>query len=150
MLFITAATLLAALFQVVVAQSASPQINTVMNAVQCEPVQFTWQGGSPPFYLSLIPGEHAAATAYRQFPVQNGNSMTWKVDLPAGTTFTSSLKDSTGEQAFSDIQTVQDGPDSSCLSGAATPPPSTPASSTDSPTATTNSATTPSGSGTSQ
>ncbi|KAI9000588.1 hypothetical protein BD414DRAFT_472131 [Trametes punicea] len=93
-----------------------PKINTLTSPTQCEPVQFTWQGGVPPYYLSLVPGGQPQAQALRQFPAQNGDSMTWTVDLPAGTSFTSSLRDSTGAQAFSDIQTVQSGPDNSCLS----------------------------------
>ncbi|TFK85043.1 hypothetical protein K466DRAFT_495470, partial [Polyporus arcularius HHB13444] len=76
------------------------------------PVQFTWTGGAPPYYLSLVPGGQPSAQPLKQFPTQNGNSLTWTVDLAAGTTFSSSLKDSTGEQAFSDIQTVQSGTDS--------------------------------------
>ncbi|KAI0768046.1 hypothetical protein BD413DRAFT_614715 [Trametes elegans] len=94
-----------------------PKINTLTNPTTCEPVQFTWEGGAPPYYLSLVPGGQPAAAAIKQFPAQSGTSMTWKVDLPAGTTFSSSLRDSSGEQAFSDIQTVQSGPDTSCLNG---------------------------------
>ncbi|KAI0635656.1 hypothetical protein C8Q77DRAFT_583946 [Trametes polyzona] len=112
--FISAATIIA-LTPVVLGQG--PKINTLTSPTQCEPVQFTWEGGAPPYYLSLIPGGQPSAQAIKQFPVQNGNSMTWTVDLPAGTSFSSSLRDSTGAQAFSDIQTVQAGPDSSCLNG---------------------------------
>ncbi|OJT15217.1 hypothetical protein TRAPUB_8232 [Trametes pubescens] len=86
-----------------------------MNPTQCEPIQFTWQGGVPPYYLSLVPGDQPGATPLKQFPAQSGESMSWLVDFPADTAFSSSLRDSTGEQAFSDIQTVQQGPDSSCL-----------------------------------
>ncbi|OBZ72200.1 hypothetical protein A0H81_07793 [Grifola frondosa] len=91
------------------------QINTLSSVVECEPVQFTWSGGASPYYLSLIPGGQPAAPAIKQFPVQNGNSYTWNVDLPAGTTFTTSLKDSTGSIAYSDIQTVQPGPNASSV-----------------------------------
>ncbi|KAI0787943.1 hypothetical protein C8Q74DRAFT_1366741 [Fomes fomentarius] len=140
MLFITAATIFSALFQIVLA--ADFKINTLTSPVQCEPVQFTWQGGAPPYYLSLVPGGQPAATAYRQFPVQSDNSYTWKVDLPQGTTFTSELKDSTGAQAFSDVQTVQGGPDSSCVgaitgsTSSGTSPPSSGSSAASSNTAT--------------
>ncbi|KAL1937439.1 hypothetical protein VTO73DRAFT_13162 [Trametes versicolor] len=112
------AVVVVALTPVVFAQG--PKINTVMNPTQCEPIQFTWQGGVPPFYLSLVPGGQPGGQPIRQFPSQSGNSMTWTVDVPAGTSFSSSLRDSTGEQAFSDIQTVQQGPESGCLNGSST------------------------------
>ncbi|KAH9850258.1 hypothetical protein C2E23DRAFT_317533 [Lenzites betulinus] len=114
MRFFVSAAALVALTPVVLAQTG-PKINTVMSPTVCEPLQFTWEGGAPPYYLSLIPGGQPAAAAIRQFPPQNGMSMTWTVDLQPGTAFSSSLRDSTGAQAFSDIQTVQQGPDSSCL-----------------------------------
>ncbi|KAI0330228.1 hypothetical protein GY45DRAFT_1251267 [Cubamyces sp. BRFM 1775] len=93
-------------------QIGSTKVGNLELTNQLVPVQFTWEGGSPPYYLSLVPGGQPAAPALKQFPVQNGNSMTWVVDLPAGTSFSSSLRDSTGAQAFSDIQTVQDSSDS--------------------------------------
>ncbi|RPD61075.1 hypothetical protein L226DRAFT_570810 [Lentinus tigrinus ALCF2SS1-7] len=152
MLFFTAASILAALSQVVFAQTGDLMINTLSSPVECEPVQFSWQGGAPPYYLSLIPAGQPSAPAMKQFPVQNGNSMTWTVDMPSGSTFSTSLKDSTGKQAYSDIQKVQSGPDSSCLnqtnsetmSSTAT---TTSASSMMSSAASTNTATTPSASG---
>ncbi|RDX42127.1 hypothetical protein OH76DRAFT_1475480 [Lentinus brumalis] len=173
MLFITAASLLAAVFQVVLAQNL--QINTISSATECQPVQFTWTGGVAPYYLSLVPGGQPSAQPVRrskawlrettltsfpqlkQFPTQNGNSMTWTVDFPEGTTFSSSLKDSTGEQAFSDIQTVQSGTDSSCLNSSTSDTMSmssttmvNSASSMSSSAASMNTATTPSASGTSR
>ncbi|KAI0360158.1 hypothetical protein OH77DRAFT_1517690 [Trametes cingulata] len=145
MRFTISAVTLAALTPVVLGQG--PRINTLMSPTQCEPVQFTWEGGVPPYYLSLVPGGQPAAQAMKQFPAQNGTSMTWTVDLPSGTSFSSSLRDSTGTQAFSDIQTVQPGPDSSCLNDSVSETTSmtmtaTSASSADSSAASTNSATT--------
>ncbi|KAI0368751.1 hypothetical protein BV20DRAFT_1036888 [Pilatotrama ljubarskyi] len=123
MRFTISAVTLAALAPMVLGQG--PRINTLMSPTQCEPVQFTWEGGSPPYYLSLVPGGQPGAQAMKQFPAQNGTSMTWTVDLPDGTRLqvnciahtcrSSSLRDGSGTQAFSDIQTVQPGPDSSCL-----------------------------------
>ncbi|KAI9061048.1 hypothetical protein FKP32DRAFT_1613243 [Trametes sanguinea] len=88
------------------------KINTLTSATQCQPVQFSWQGGAAPYYLELVP---ETLQQIKQFPAQNGNVMTWTVDLPVGTSFSSSLRDSTGTQAFSDIQTVRAGPDGSCM-----------------------------------
>ncbi|KAI0671615.1 hypothetical protein C8Q78DRAFT_1078411 [Trametes maxima] len=63
-------------------------------------------GGQAPYFLSLIPGGQPSAPAMEQFPPQNGTSMTWVADLSAGTTFTISIRDASGQQAFSDVQTL--------------------------------------------
>lgn len=94
-------------------------VNTVTGIVQCQPIQFTWSGGQAPYFLSLIPAAQPSAAAIKQFDTQQGTSFTWNVDLPAGSTFTISLKDSAGTQAFSDIETVNSGPDSGCLTSSA-------------------------------
>jgi hypothetical protein len=95
-------------------------INTPVNVVQCQPVQFTWVDGTPPYFLSLLPAGQPSALAIEQFPDQNGTSFTWtKVDLPAGTAFSISLKDSLGTQAYSDAVTVHAGTDASCVNGTA-------------------------------
>ncbi|KAG6917004.1 hypothetical protein DXG01_004269 [Tephrocybe rancida] len=91
-------------------------INTPASVVQCQPVLFTWQDGTAPYYLSLIPGGQASAAAIKTFPNQDGTSYTWpKVDIQANIGVTISLKDSTGAQAFSDIVTIGSSPDTSCL-----------------------------------
>ncbi|KAI1797354.1 hypothetical protein LXA43DRAFT_410754 [Ganoderma leucocontextum] len=86
-------------------------IYTLSSPTACEPAQFTWSGGKGPYYLSIIPAGQPAGPAMQQFPVQDGNAMTWVVNMPPGTTFSSALKDSTGMMAYSDSQTVQSGPD---------------------------------------
>ncbi|EJF64641.1 hypothetical protein DICSQDRAFT_166805 [Dichomitus squalens LYAD-421 SS1] len=91
--------------------SGNLMINTLSGPTECVPVQFTWSGGQAPYYLSLIPGGQPSAQAIRQFPIQNGNSYTWTVDLASGTSFTTELRDKTGAVAYSDIQNVQPGPD---------------------------------------
>ncbi|KAK7690774.1 hypothetical protein QCA50_005873 [Cerrena zonata] len=92
-------------------------ISGIVNVVQ--PIQFTWSGGQAPYFLSLIPAGQPSAAAIKQFDTQQGTSFTWNVDLPAGSTFSISLKDSLGTQAFSDIETVNSGPDSACLTASA-------------------------------
>ncbi|KAH9945239.1 uncharacterized protein BXZ73DRAFT_96230 [Epithele typhae] len=117
--FITAVTVVAALAaHVVLGQPLT--VNTLSGAVQCEPVQFTWAGGAPPYFLALNPAGQANAPALKQFPVQNGQSMTWIVDMASGSSFSTVLKDSTGAQAFSDIVTIQPNSDDSCLHGGQT------------------------------
>ncbi|KAF5371859.1 hypothetical protein D9615_009566 [Tricholomella constricta] len=90
-------------------------INTPTNVVQCQPILLTWADGEPPYFLSAIPGGQPSAAAIKTFPNQNGNTFTWNVDLPAGTSITLSLKDNTGVQAYSDIVEIKGGSDSSCV-----------------------------------
>ncbi|KAI0314609.1 hypothetical protein OF83DRAFT_435277 [Amylostereum chailletii] len=104
-----------ALVALVPAAVAQMTINTPPSVVECEPVQFAWNGGSPPYYLSLVPDGQPAGPALKQFPKQSDTSYTWMDDLPAGTAFNVALKDSTGVQAFSAPVTVQKGTDQSCL-----------------------------------
>ncbi|KAM5538535.1 hypothetical protein V8D89_007868 [Ganoderma adspersum] len=113
-----------------VAAQSPLTIYTLSSPTACEPVQFTWSGGKGPFYLSLIPAGQPSAPAMLQFPVQEGTTMTWLVDMPAGTRFSSALKDSTGAMAYSDSQTVQSGPDTSCIEGSPDPIPVANAAST--------------------
>ncbi|KAG6332760.1 hypothetical protein ID866_6334 [Astraeus odoratus] len=93
-------------------------INTPASVVACEPTQFTWDGGSAPYYLSLVPGGQPTASPIKQFPNQDGTSYTWLVDLQAGTIFNIALKDSTGATSYSDIITIQSGSSTSCLNTA--------------------------------
>ncbi|KAI0033563.1 hypothetical protein K488DRAFT_12544, partial [Vararia minispora EC-137] len=74
-----------------------------------EPVQFTWQGGSPPYYLSIVPGNQPSAPLLKQFPSQQSTLYTWVANLPANTSFNLALRDSTGQQAFSAVVTEQVG-----------------------------------------
>jgi len=90
-------------------------VNSLNDVVVCEPVQITWQGGQPPYYLSLIPAGQPAAAPIKQFPIQNGNSLTWVCDIGVGVGFTTALKDGVGELAYSGEQTVMNGTDASCV-----------------------------------
>ncbi|KAF9791016.1 hypothetical protein BJ322DRAFT_420232 [Thelephora terrestris] len=92
--------------------------------VQCQPVLLTWFGGTPPYYVFLIPDRQIAAPALETFPTQNGNQLTWVVDQPQGTNFTLAVKDSTGAVAYSDIVTVQPSSDKSCIGGSSNVNPS--------------------------
>jgi len=91
-------------------------VNSPQNVVECQPFQFTWTGGSPPYFLSLIPG--AGQNPIKQFPQQTGTSFTWNVDLPTGTNFIASLKDSSGANAFAASASVIAGSDTSCVNTA--------------------------------
>ncbi|KAF8899934.1 hypothetical protein CPB84DRAFT_1847498 [Gymnopilus junonius] len=98
-------------------------MDTPSSVVQCQPQMLSWSGGTAPYYLAVIPGGQASADPIKTFPTQTGNSLTWTVDVSAGTKITLSLKDSTGTTAYSDIVTIRQSSDSSCLSGSSNPPP---------------------------
>lgn len=101
-------------------------MNTPSSVVQCQPQLLTWTDGASPYYLSVIPGGQPAATPIKSFDTQTGNSLTWTVDIPGGTSVTFSLKDSTGAVAYTDMVTVQRGSDSSCLHNPGSPPAGSP------------------------
>ncbi|KIJ12819.1 hypothetical protein PAXINDRAFT_14382 [Paxillus involutus ATCC 200175] len=132
MRFITA---IAALATVVPAVLGQMTINTPASVTECEPTQFNWSGGTPVYYLSLVPAGQPSAPPFKQFPTQSGTSYTWNTDLGSGTSFTISLKDSTGLTAYSDIVTVQAGSSSSCLNSTVSEGGSSSGSAAASPTA---------------
>ncbi|KAF9645104.1 hypothetical protein BDM02DRAFT_3101865 [Thelephora ganbajun] len=90
-------------------------INTPTNVVQCR--DLTWAAGTAPYFLSLLPAGQVSAPAIKTFPTQQGTELTWIVDLEANSSFTISLKDSTGQIAYSDIVTVQASSDRTCIGG---------------------------------
>lgn len=59
-------------------------------------------------------GGQINAAPLKTFDTQNGNQLTWIVDIPAGTSITLSTKDSTGAQAYSDAVTIQPGAGTTC------------------------------------
>ncbi|THH14215.1 hypothetical protein EW146_g6097 [Bondarzewia mesenterica] len=90
-------------------------VDTPASVVQCEPVLLTWHDGTPPYFLSFVPANQPSAPAIKSFPQQSGTSLTWLVDLQANTNFNIGLKDSTGNQVYSALVTVQSSSNSSCL-----------------------------------
>ncbi|EIN04875.1 hypothetical protein PUNSTDRAFT_107721 [Punctularia strigosozonata HHB-11173 SS5] len=90
-------------------------INTPTSAVQCQPVLLSWQGGAPPYFLSVLPGGQPSAAALEDLGEQTGTSLTWTVDIAAGTSLGLTLRDSTGALAQSGQFTVQGSSDSSCI-----------------------------------
>jgi len=96
-------------------------INTPQNVVECEPILLTWLGGTPPYFLSILPGGQPGAAAVEDFGQQNGTSLTWNANVAAGTSLGLTLRDSTGATAESAAFTVLAGSSSACV----TQPPST-------------------------
>ncbi|KAJ9100620.1 hypothetical protein QFC21_003664 [Naganishia friedmannii] len=94
------------------------QISTPPTLTVCQPTLLSWNGGSQPYFLSVIPGGQASAAALKDFGQQTGTSYTWNVDLPAGTQITLKLTDSTGNTVYSSPVTIQAGTSTSCLNAA--------------------------------
>ncbi|KZO91560.1 hypothetical protein CALVIDRAFT_541729 [Calocera viscosa TUFC12733] len=111
-MFVATAFALLALLPAALAQIT---VATPPSVVTCEPVSLSWTGGTGPYFVSAIPGGQPGATALESFPEQTGNSFTWTVNLPAGTSITIQVRDSTGTIQYSSPITIQAGPDSSCV-----------------------------------
>ncbi|KAF8699078.1 Endonuclease/Exonuclease/phosphatase family, partial [Rhizoctonia solani] len=111
------ATSFLALLAAVYAQSL--QINTPAAAVQCQPAQITWTAPEGGAFIrqvgSIIPGGQPSAAPLQDFGRQTGNSLTWVVNIAAGTSVTFQIRDSTGAVAYSAPITIQQSSDSSCL-----------------------------------
>ncbi|KAJ1307767.1 hypothetical protein OPQ81_001854 [Rhizoctonia solani] len=116
-------TSLLALVAAVAAQSLT--INTPASVVQCQPAQITWTATNTPVFVSIIPGGQPGAAALQDFGQQTGSSLTWTVNIAAGTSITFQLRDSTGAVAYSAPTTIQSSSDSSCLGAGASTAPAT-------------------------
>jgi hypothetical protein len=91
------------------------QINTPASLTTCVPTLLSWTGGQAPYFLSIIPGGQASAASLKDFDQQSDNQETWNVDLPAGTSITVKLTDSTGNTVYSSPVTIGAGSSTSCL-----------------------------------
>ncbi|KAG8694139.1 hypothetical protein FRC08_008686 [Ceratobasidium sp. 394] len=132
-----------------VAAQGGMTVATPPSVVQCQPVQLSWSGGTAPYFPSIIPGGQPSAPALKDFPQQQGTSLTWTVDLPQGTSITVRITDSTGTIQYSSAITIQNSSDASCLNGSAsTGAPSTSTGPASAPPATTPQGSTPAPSGT--
>ncbi|KAF5359293.1 hypothetical protein D9756_003416 [Leucocoprinus leucothites] len=91
---------------------------------------FYWAGMEELLLTScVLPGSDPSGQALVNFPQQNGTSVTWLVNIQAGTSIGLTLRDNTGLTAQSAAFTVNPGSDTSCLSqtlsasgGTAAPP----------------------------
>jgi len=89
-------------------------INTPSSAVECEPLLLMWAGGTPPYFVSVFPGNQAGAAALLNFPQTSATSLSWTVNQPAQTALDLTVRDSTGATAQSAPFTVTAGPSTSC------------------------------------
>ncbi|KAL5485985.1 hypothetical protein ACEPAI_7029 [Sanghuangporus weigelae] len=114
---------LASLFAIAAAVGVAAQnlqINTPTNIVQCLPQLITWSGGQGPYFVynffCVQPGGQPGAAALVDFGQQTGTSLTWVVNIQAGTSIGLTIRDQTGTVANSAPVNVGSSSDSGCLS----------------------------------
>ncbi|KAF9267754.1 hypothetical protein L218DRAFT_644904 [Marasmius fiardii PR-910] len=88
---------------------AQVTMNTPSNLVVCQPVQLTWSGGLAPYFISVQDGNNPSGPALQRFDNENGTSLTWLVNLQAGTSVGFLLRDSNGATSQTASVTVQAG-----------------------------------------
>ncbi|KAK4695528.1 hypothetical protein P7C70_g8536, partial [Phenoliferia sp. Uapishka_3] len=84
--------------------STALTVLTPASITLCQPAAIGYSGGTAPYFLSVLPGGQVSAAALETFPSSSttaAGSYTWNVNLPAGTSITLALKDSTGNIAYS-------------------------------------------------
>ncbi|BGO98020.1 hypothetical protein NBRC10513v2_002020 [Rhodotorula toruloides] len=114
-------------------------INTPTALFQCQPYLVTWGGGQAPYFVRVLPGGQLSAAPLATLDQQptSDTQYTWTVNIPAGTSITLTITDSTGATAATAPVTINQGA-SGCLnaqgssglasSGSATNGQSTPSS----------------------
>ncbi|WVQ69994.1 hypothetical protein V866_008248 [Kwoniella sp. B9012] len=108
-------TKIAALSTLVAAANALT-INTPASLIECQPTSITFSGGSSsPYYLSILPGGQASASALENLPDADSSPVTWTVDIASGTNVTIKITDGSGNIAYSSPVVIQAGSSSSCL-----------------------------------
>ncbi|KAK6903020.1 hypothetical protein I203_108281 [Kwoniella mangroviensis CBS 8507] len=91
-------------------------INTPASLIECQPTSITFSGGSSsPYYLSILPGGQASASALENLPDATSSPVTWTVDIASGTNITIKITDGSGNIAYSSPVVIQAGSSSSCL-----------------------------------
>ncbi|KAI6025720.1 hypothetical protein F5J12DRAFT_809975 [Pisolithus orientalis] len=104
-----------ALFVAAALAQSTLTINTPANVVECEPTLITWSGGTPPYFLSILPGATPNGAALENLGQQNSTSVTWVANIAAGTSIGLTLRDNTGQVAQSAPFTINSGSSTSCL-----------------------------------
>jgi len=102
-------------------QASALTVNSPASLTTCQPVLLSWTDadGAAPYYPAIIPGGQSAAAPLKQFPSQTGTSLTWNVDLAAGTSVTIQVTDGAGTINYSSQVTIQAGSDTSCVGSSA-------------------------------
>ncbi|KAG7089488.1 hypothetical protein E1B28_011168 [Marasmius oreades] len=110
--FITVALFAAASVQNVLADYtlATPSLT------QCQDAAITWEGAKGPVNIIAVPASDACnGNILADLGDHDGNSYTWKVDVPAGTKLVLTSLDTEDVEAWSGEITVQPSDDDSCV-----------------------------------
>ncbi|CAE6477831.1 unnamed protein product [Rhizoctonia solani] len=115
-----------ALASLVAAQANDPSINSPPSIVQCQPVQLSWTASKEPVWVSVIEGGKPGSLPLEDFGQQapGTKTLTWMVDMKAGTSVTMQVRDSAGAVAYSGNMIIQGGSDSKCIKDHGPNPPS--------------------------
>ncbi|KAK7047748.1 hypothetical protein VNI00_006076 [Paramarasmius palmivorus] len=101
----------ASLAALVSAVQAQLTVNTPSNLVECQPALLTWTGGAAPYFLD---GNNPSGEPLKRFPETSDTSLTWTVDLSAGTSVGLLLRDSSGAVSQSAAVSIQAGSSTNC------------------------------------
>ncbi|KAF8199899.1 hypothetical protein K438DRAFT_671519 [Mycena galopus ATCC 62051] len=93
-----------ALFQIQLS-FASISVVTPASAIQCDPIQFSWQGGTGPWSLVILSSAPPHPTIEDLGP-SAGPPFTWVVNIASGNTVMLSVQDSTGAIGQSSAFTI--------------------------------------------
>jgi len=94
-------------------------INTPTAVSTCQEVVITWQKGTPPYNLAVVPGDDPCDAALAEFPSTNDTWFHWEApNLAAGTQIVFALEDATGDEVWSGELTIKAGSTTSCNSTA--------------------------------
>ncbi|EIM91078.1 uncharacterized protein STEHIDRAFT_152753 [Stereum hirsutum FP-91666 SS1] len=91
-------------------------IDTPASLVQCQAQQITWSQTTGPYNLIVVSAADPCGDDLVDLGDHDGLSMTWTVNVAAGTEVLLALEDETGEEAWTGAVTVAASDDSSCLS----------------------------------
>ncbi|BGP39415.1 hypothetical protein JCM10449v2_003357 [Rhodotorula kratochvilovae] len=96
--------------------ATAQQITSPPSLLQCLPASITVEGGQAPYTVSVLPGGQVAAAPLETLPpVTAPGTVTWLVDLPAGTEVTFAVRDAAGVLGYSAPITILPGTDDSCI-----------------------------------
>jgi len=84
---------------------------------QCKDAKISWSKTSGPYNLIVVPNENPCEDIVADLRDHSGTSVTWKVNVSAGRKVLFSVLDESGEEAWSEVITVKDSDDASCLPG---------------------------------